>query len=87
MVMLVWTAAINAILVVVEVFCIGVLTDVDITSEFAVAVSYFADSLSDMATDVIMGFVSDIGVEALANANVNIFASLMTALEFGLPPP
>ena len=80
---------------VVEVLFIGVLTDVDITSEFPVTVSYFGDVPSDMVvgaltgavTDAMMGFVSDIGVEVLADANVNVFASLMTALEIVLTTP
>ena len=63
--------------------------------DFPVTVAYIGDVLSDMVVgaftgevaDVIMGFVSSIGVEVLADANVNIFASLVTALEFGLPKP
>ena len=58
-----------------------------IALEFAVPIiSYIADALSDMVVDalidvlavMIIGFVSDI---------VNVFASLMTALEFPVPPP
>ena len=53
--------------------------------------SYFVYVLSDVVVDalarVIMGFVSGIGVEVLADANGNVFASLMTALEFALPKP
>ena len=53
--------------------------------EFAVPISYFVDVLSDMVVnalievlaDVIIGFVSRI---------VNVFASLMTASEFPVPP-
>ena len=44
-------------------------------------------ALIDALTDVIMGFVTSIGVEMLADANVNVFTSLMTALDFGLPKP
>ena len=45
-------------------------------------------ALIDAVTDVkIMGFVSGIGVEVLADANVNVFASLMTDLEFVVPKP
>ena len=55
----------------------------------------FVDVLSDMALDawidalasVIIGFVTGIGVEVLADANGNVFASLMTALEFAVPEP
>ena len=57
--------------------------------EFAVPISYglyFVDVLSDMVVDalidvlavMIIGFVSDIG---------NVFASLITTLEFPVPPP
>ena len=80
---------------VVKVLFIGVLTDVDITSEFPVTVSYFGDVPSGMAvgaltgavTDAMMGFVSGIGVEVLADANVNAFAFIMTTLEFAVPKP
>ena len=36
---------------------------------------------------VIMDVVTGIGVEVLADANVNVFASMMTALEFAVPKP
>ena len=57
-----------------------------IALELAVPISYFVDALSDMVVDalidvlavMIIGFVSDIG---------NVFAALMTALEFPVPPP
>ena len=61
--------------------------------KFAVPIPYFVDALSDMMVDalidaldnVIMVFVTDIGVEVLAGASVNVFTSLMTALEFAVP--
>ena len=88
---LVWATAIIDIVEVDKVLFIGVWADVDITSAFAVTVSYFGDMLSGKVVgalnDAIMGFLSDIGVEVLADANVNVFASLMTALEFALPKP
>ena len=34
---------------------------------------------------IVMGFVTDIGVEVLANAHENVFASLITALDFTVP--
>ena len=43
------------------------------------------DALINAVTDIISGFVSSIGVEVLADANVNVFASLMTDLEFVVP--
>ena len=56
--------------------------------EFAVSISYFVDVLSGMVidalTDVLTG-VSGIGVEMLADATGNVFASLMTALENAVP--
>ena len=75
----------------VGVEIIGVAA-VMITLEFAVSISYFVDVLSDMVVgalievvaEIIMGFVSDIGVEVL---NVNTFAFLTAALEFGVPKP
>ena len=55
---------------------------------FAVPISYFVDVLSDMVVAcVITGFVPGIGVEMLADANVNVFAFLMTVLEFAAPTP
>ena len=88
---LLWDTAIIDIVVVDKVLFTGVWADVMIASEFAVTVSYFGDVLSGMVvgavTDAMMDFVSDIGVEVLADANVNVFASLMTALEFAVPKP
>ena len=89
---LVWAAAVINMVVVVEVLVIDVRADVVIVMlagvnnivlaaafvivlEFAVSIPYFA----------IMGFVTGIGVEVLADANGNVFASLMTALEFDVP--
>ena len=45
------------------------------------------DALIDTLAGVIMDFVTGIGVEVLADANGNVFASLMTALEFAVPVP
>ena len=58
--------------------------------KFAVPIPFFIDVLSNMVVDtlidaldnVIMVFVADIGVEVLADANGNVFTSLMTALDF-----
>ena len=60
--------------------------------KFAVPIPFFIDVLSNTVVDtlidaldnVIMGFVADIGVEVLADANGNVFTSLMTALEFAV---
>ena len=92
--MLVWDAARVNIVVVVEVLVIDVRADVVIVTlagvnnivlaaAFVIALE-FAVSISDFA---IMGFVTGIGVEVLADANGNVFASLMTALEFAVPKP
>ena len=56
----------------------------------AVSIRFFVDAPSNMVVDtlkdaldnVIMGFI---GVEVLADANGNVFAFLMTALEFAVP--
>ena len=80
---------------VIETLEILVVTVVVITLEFVVPISYFVYVLSDMVVgaltgvmpDSITGFVSSIGVEVLADANVNDFASLVTAWDFGLPKP
>ena len=81
---LVWVVATIGLVVVVEVLFICVL----------VLVKYFGDVLSDMMVDAlidavtdvkIVGFVSGICLEVLADANVNVFTSLMNDLEFRLP--
>ena len=63
---------------------IAVVTAVITALEFAVPLSYFVDALSNVVANslvdvlgMIIGFVSDI---------VNVFASLMTALELLVPP-
>ena len=69
------------------------VTAVVIFLECSMPISYFVDMLCDVLldactdalTDVIIGFVTGIGVEVLADANGNVFASLMTALEFAVP--
>ena len=53
--------------------------------EFAVPISYSVDVLSGMMGDVWIDALA--GVEVLADANSNVFASLMTALEFAVPKP
>ena len=63
--------------------------------KFAGSVSSFEDALSEMVVgaltdglaDVMMGCVAGIGVEMLADANANVFASLMPDLEFAVPKP
>ena len=77
----------------------GKLSDVDMVVEpftflIVVSVSYSVDVLArwwDTSTNrlagVIMVFVSGIGVEVLANVNANIFAAVMTVLEFDVPSP
>ena len=45
------------------------------------------NALIDAVTDIIMGFMSSIGLEVLADANTNVFASSMTASEFAVPKP
>ena len=91
---LVWDAATIDLVVLVEALFIDVRAEV-IASEFTGTVSCFVYVLSDMVVgaltgvmaDAMMGFVTGIGVEMLADANVNVFAALMIALEFGLPKP
>ena len=61
------------------------------TLEFVKSISWFVyvlsemmvDSLIEALTDVIMIFVSGIGVGAIRN----VFVSLMTALELAVPKP
>ena len=70
-----------------------VATAVVIAWAFVVSISYFAGVLSnvvvgaliDALAEAMTGFVS--GVEVLANANVNVFASVMAALEFVVSKP
>ena len=92
---LVWDAATIDLVVLVEALFIDVLAEVVTASEFAAPASYFVyvlsdtvvDALAGVMADAMMGFVTGIGVEMLADANVNVFAALMIALEFGLPKP
>ena len=72
---LVWAAAVIDAVVVVELLVIDVRTDM--------VIGAWIDALAG----VIKGFVSGIGVEVLAGANINVFASLMPALEFAVPKP
>ena len=66
-----------------------------IAVELVVSISYFAYVPSNVVVGelihalarVIMGFVSGIGVEVLADANANVFASLTIVLEFAVPKP
>ena len=80
---------------------IGTLTGVEIivvgavvsALKFVVPIPYFVGTLSavvagastDALACVIMGFVTGIDVEVLADANVNVFKSLITA--FAVPEP
>ena len=74
--------------VIVEVIAVAAIV---IDLEFAAPISYFVDALSDMAVDalidVLAGVLTGIGVEVLADASGNVFASLMTALEFASTKP
>ena len=50
------------------------------------------DVLSDTVVDtsvagIMMGFVTGVGVEMLADANVDMSTSLTSALEFAVPKP
>ena len=71
------------------------VTAVVIALEFVVSILYLVDVLSSMVVDalinllagVTMGVVTGSGSEVLADANVNVFASLMTDLEFAVPKP
>jgi hypothetical protein len=60
--------------------------------EFAVPITYFVyvlsdDTLINVLTSVKMDFVASIAVEMLADANANVFASLVTASEFAVTKP
>ena len=60
-------------------FRVGIRVDVlIIVSDMAV------DLLMDTLTGIIIG---DMGVDVLVDVNVNLFAGLMTALEFVMPEP
>ena len=72
-----------------------VVTAVVIFLECSMPISYIVDILCDVLLDAcidvltgaIIGCVSGIGAEVLADANGNVFASLMTDLEFAVPTP
>ena len=51
---------------------------------FAVIISYFGDVLSDMVVDALVGVLTDV-IMAFVTGIGNVFASLMTALEFPVP--
>ena len=100
---LVWAAWIFDMVVVVEVFFIDVLADVEIlvvgviviVLKFAFTVSCSLDVSSGMTIDSFMealagamlGVLSGIGVEELADVNTNVFAFRMAALEFPVSTP
>ena len=92
---LVWTASVIGIVVIVEVVLIEVRAKVIIFGVFALSVlnfggvlsSMLVDALIDAVAEVIMGMVSDIGVEVLPDATVNVFTFLMTALDFAVSKP
>ena len=88
---LVWDAATIDLVVLVEALFIDVLAEVVTALDFSVTASYFGDvpsgavvdALTGEVADVVMGFVTGIRVEVLADANV----SLVTDLEFNVPKP
>ena len=80
---LVWTEAIIGMGLVVEGLVIDVRADVLIDKLAGVEIIVVAAAVSGE----IMVFVPGIGVEILADANANIFTSLMTALEFAEAEP
>ena len=92
-----WAIAVRVDVVIATLFGLGILvgTAVVIAVGLVVSTSFFAYVLSDVAVGalidalarVIMSFVSSIGVEVLADANTNVFASLMPDLEFAVPNP
>ena len=44
-------------------------------------------SLMDALAALILGVLTDIGVDVLVDVNVNVFAGVMTAFEFVIPGP
>ena len=77
-------AAIINLVGVVEALFISVLADVVIALDFSVTVTCIGDVLSDT---VVGALVADVIMVFVTGANVNVFTSLMTALELGLPKP
>ena len=89
--------------VVIEALAIDVLTDVDlivvgviaIALKLVVSVSYTVGVpaarafglFKDALADVIVGILTTIGVEVLADGNTNAFAVAMAALEFPVSTP
>ena len=85
----VWTDLVIKMLAAVGII---VVAAVIIILEFEVPMTCFVCVLSDDAlinvlTSEKMGFVPSIAVEVLADANANVFASLVTALEFAVTKP
>ena len=58
-------------------------TSIDIEGSIDVRVNVFIDSLAD----VIIGIVSDIGVDILPSEDTNVLAAVMTASESNMPSP
>ena len=99
----VWAAWIFDMVVVVEVFFIDVLADVEIlvvgviviVLKFAFTVSCSLDVSSGMTIDsfmealagVMLGVLSGIGMEVLAGVAANTFVFAMTALGFPVSTP
>ena len=85
----------NVVIETLAGIMIIVVATAAIALEFAVSISYCVDVLPDMVVDalidasagVIIVFVLGIGVEVLDDADVNVFRSLMIALEFAVPKP
>ena len=91
---LLWTMAVMKLLVVFDLrpeAVIGMLASVEITFMTAVAIELGSATLipffNSAVIGVLAGVMPKIGVERLADAHGNIFASLLTALELELPKP
>ena len=55
-----------------------------IKNRFAVIIPYSVDMLSDMVVDALVGVLTDV-IMVFVSGIGNVFASLMTALEFPVP--
>ena len=52
-----------------------------------VGVSYTVDVLADLLAVLVIGVVPVIGVEMIADENINVLAAVVTSSEFTLPSP
>ena len=77
----------NAGLIVVGVIVFALRLVVSVSYTVGVPAARAFGLFKDAVADVIVGILTTIGVEVLADGNTNAFAVAMAALEFPVPTP